>query len=78
MPDLDTLLTTAQAAKRLGLTPGAVRDHAVSGLIHPARRYRRFLLFDADEIDRYARERRAPGRPANITKRKGEVAKLSA
>lgn len=56
-----TQLTTDQAAERLGLTPGRVRQLAKSGRI--GSKIGRDYLFTSDELDAFAAEDRPAGRP---------------
>lgn len=54
-PAGDGLLTTAEAAERLGVVPKTLRDFVSQGLVGVERRGRRFL-FGPDELDRFARQ----------------------
>lgn len=54
------LLSTTQAADRLGLTPGRVRQLIDTGQL-PATRIGERWAIDARDVDRFARE--PPGRP---------------
>ena len=76
MPDIADLLTTAQAAQRLGMSDGQVRKLAASGKLVPARRYAgALLLFRPEDLARYdAGLQPGRGRPrrGNITESAGE------
>lgn len=55
------LLTIAQAAEALGMTPGAVRKAIEQGRITPVRLSARVVLIDEREVARYRAEPRRPG-----------------
>ena len=57
MADREDLITVAQAAEELGLTPQAVRNAVMRGHITPERLDGRTSLLPRAEIDRYRRER---------------------
>jgi len=57
----DILLTTAQAAKRLGITPDSVRHQIARGRLLGEKRGRDYFI-PAIEVARYATARRM-GRP---------------
>ena len=59
---LGEYLTLAQAAERLGLRPDTVGKYAKRGLIQVERPGWQPLVHP-DEVARYSRERRGPGRP---------------
>jgi len=48
------LISTTEAAKRLGLSPNTLRSYVASGLISCRRVGPKLLKFDADEIERFA------------------------
>lgn len=52
-------LTTAQAGKRAGVDRFALNRAAKAGVLHPIRDNRGALLWDAEELDRWAAERGA-------------------
>ena len=53
------LYTTADAARRLNLTPAAVRALSNRGQLKATRTYSGVRLFDSDDVERLAEERRA-------------------
>ena len=53
----NTLTTTADAARRLGLTPARVRQLATSGSLPHTRTSTGTRLFRLDDIERFARDR---------------------
>jgi len=59
-----SLLTTSEAAARLGIDPSQVRRMAVAELLL-GQKYGRAWLFDADEIDRLPK--RTKGKPGRKT-----------
>lgn len=61
------MLTVAQAADILGVKPGTVRTLIARGLL-PAKRFGPVWAIELAEAERYARERRPPGRPAKPRK----------
>lgn len=58
----DTVLTTTEAAKRMGLSEHTVRIYIGRGLIR-ARKLGPIRVVTATECDRYMREKRPRGRP---------------
>jgi excisionase family DNA binding protein len=56
MPRNNRDLSTAQTARRLGVSESAVYKYAKSGQL-PARRLRGRFVFDAADVDRLARPR---------------------
>jgi excisionase family DNA binding protein len=56
------MLTTAQAAARLGVHPSRIRHMVRDGLL-PAERFGRDLAIPAAAVEEAARTRRRPGRP---------------
>lgn len=54
--------TTNEAAGRLNLKPKTVTRYIIRGLIKAEKRGRDYWI-EEDEIERYARTRREPGRP---------------
>jgi excisionase family DNA binding protein len=69
------LMSVAQAAKELGLTPGAVRGAINRGLIEPVRLDGRTNLIPRAQVDKYrAAHRGRTGRPAKTDKRPAEPA----
>lgn len=56
------MLTTAEAAARLGLKPVTLRKYIKDGAIK-AMKHGRDWLISTDEIDRYQQERRPAHRP---------------
>lgn len=56
------MLTTREAADRLGLKPRSVVQFIKRGLIAAEKRGRDYLI-EASEVERYAQERRAQHRP---------------
>lgn len=60
MPKRPALLTTAEAAERLGLTPGRVRQLARDGALK-GQHYGRDWLFDERDVARFTPP--AKGRP---------------
>jgi excisionase family DNA binding protein len=61
------VVTTKQAAERLGITPGTVVQLIRRGLL-TAERFGRDYCLTEQEIDRYQRERRPAHRPAPAVK----------
>ncbi len=59
----DTLLTTREAAARLGLTPGRVRQLVLSGELPAEKRGRDLLLRTAD-VEAF--RRKSTGRPKRM------------
>ena len=63
------MLTVRQAAKRLGVTPGRVRQLIAEGRLEAAEtvegggRYGYSRRIAPEALDRYARQRQRPGRP---------------
>jgi excisionase family DNA binding protein len=49
-----TLISTTDAAERLGVSPNTLRGYVASGLISCRRVGPKLLKFDADEVDRFA------------------------
>jgi excisionase family DNA binding protein len=49
-----TLISTSEAAERLGVSPNTLRGYVASGLISCRRVGPKLLKFDADEIARFA------------------------
>lgn len=69
---MTNLITTTEAAARLGVIPRRVRALAEhrADFPRPAMRAANVLLWDADEIDRWnATADRTPGRPIQSTGR---------
>lgn len=62
------MLTTAEAADRLGLKPRSVAWLIKRGLI-AATKHGRDYFIDSDEVDRYQRERRPQHRPKKYKER---------
>jgi excisionase family DNA binding protein len=62
MREGDELLTIKQAADLLDVTPMTVRRHLKAGDIKYERPGREYLIWQS-ELERYAREKRGPGRP---------------
>jgi DNA-binding transcriptional MerR regulator len=60
---MDDLLTTTQAAHRLGLSPTRIRQFQRAGRIRPARSFGRVLAYTRQDIDRFAAIKRPVGRP---------------
>lgn len=58
----DTMLTTTEAAKRMGLSSHTVLKYLERGLIN-GKRIGPIWLITATECDRYKRERRPRGNP---------------
>lgn len=58
----DTVLTTTEAAKRMGLSEHTVRIYIGRGLLQ-ARKLGPIRVLTASECDRYSREKRPRGRP---------------
>lgn len=58
----DTVLTTTEAARRMGLSEHTVRIYIGRGLIQ-ARKLGPIRVITATECDRYVREKRKRGRP---------------
>jgi excisionase family DNA binding protein len=56
-------LTVNQAAKRLGVTPGRVRQMIVAGQIKARLFAPRLLVIDEKELNKPAVKNRKPGRP---------------
>jgi excisionase family DNA binding protein len=56
------MLTTAEAAARLGVHPSRIRHTVRDGLL-PAERFGRDLAIPAGAVEEAARTRRRPGRP---------------
>jgi excisionase family DNA binding protein len=48
------LIPTAEAAKRLGVSPNTLRSYVAAGLISCRRVGPKLLRFDPNEIDRFA------------------------
>lgn len=59
---IESYLTTRQAAAALGVSPRAIPVYVARGLLVPALRLPRALLFTPAEVERYRRERTPPGR----------------
>jgi excisionase family DNA binding protein len=57
-----TLLTTAEAAQRLGLSPSRIRHLVLEGRLKGTR-YGRDILFTPADLDRFAALQRPNGRP---------------
>ncbi|MBS1695767.1 MAG: helix-turn-helix domain-containing protein [Actinobacteria bacterium] len=53
-PAAPALISTAQAAERLGVSPNTLRSYVASGLISCRRVGPKLLKFDADEVDLFA------------------------
>lgn len=60
------MLTTHEAANRLGLTARSVARLIKTGVIAAQKRGRDYLIDEA-EIDRYERARRPAGRPKRMS-----------
>lgn len=60
---MDEWLTVAEAAGELGMHPGAVRKAIGAGRLAVRRHSPRVVLLARAEVERYKRERPAPGRP---------------
>lgn len=58
----DTVLTTVEAAKRMGLSENTIRAYIERGLIK-AKKLGPIWLVTAAECDRYTREKRPRGNP---------------
>lgn len=58
----DTVLTTTEAAKRMGLSEHTVRAYIVRGLLK-AKKLGPIWLLTASECDRYKNEKRPRGNP---------------
>lgn len=57
---MQAILTTADAAKRLGVTPSAISRLVAAGTLKPAKKLpgvRGAFLFTVDELDRVLEER---------------------
>lgn len=59
-------LTTSEAADLLALDRRTILKYIERGLIQ-ARKHGRDWQIDPDEVERYQRERRKPGRPKKVT-----------
>ncbi|WJF88980.1 MerR family transcriptional regulator [Paraburkholderia bonniea] len=55
MPQGTALLTVRDAAKTLGVTPRTLKYYEERGLISPSRSEGRYRLYDADDLERFAR-----------------------
>jgi excisionase family DNA binding protein len=70
MPIREELLSVAEAAQELGLTPPAIRRAIQRGLIAPVRLDGRTNLIPRTQVDKYRAEHRGRmGRPAKTDKR---------
>jgi hypothetical protein len=58
---MENLLTTEEAAKRLGVTPARVRQLILSGQL-PARKFAKVNMIDARDLE-LVKNRRKVGRP---------------
>lgn len=58
---MDNLLTTEEAAKRLGVTPARVRQLILSGQL-PARKFAKVNMIDAQDLE-LVKDRPKVGRP---------------
>lgn len=58
-----TMLTTVQVAGLLNLSPNTIRRYTERGLIARSEKVGSVNLYSRDEVERYKRERRRPGRP---------------
>lgn len=57
------LITTPDAAKELGITPGHLRTMIATGKAHPKQRLGNNWLFTQAEIERLRHRKRTRGRP---------------
>ena len=62
---LDDLLSVEQAANRLRIKPGTVYKYFGRRLLEKVR-HGASVWVHRDEVDRYLRERRAPGKPKAV------------
>jgi excisionase family DNA binding protein len=70
MPTREELLSVAEAAQELGLTPPAIRRAIQHGLIDPVRLDGRTNLIPRAQVEKYRAEHRGRlGRPAKTDKR---------
>ena len=56
-------LTTSEVAELLGIVDRTVLDHMARGNLESCRRIGRNRMFAADEVERFSKVRRPPGRP---------------
>lgn len=63
----DTIFTTTEAAKYLGLSLDTVRKYVQRRLITPATTIGRSYLITKTECDRYKRDRRPQGKPKRMS-----------
>lgn len=59
------LITTNEAARRLGVTAPRVRQMKKAGLL-PARKIGRDLFFDPADVETLRQQERGPGRPRTL------------
>lgn len=60
------MLSTEEAAVELGVSPSRIRQLALAGKLRATRygdRYRGYWKIDPDDIEKYRKVRRGPGRP---------------
>jgi excisionase family DNA binding protein len=70
MPIREELLSVAEAAQELGLTPPAVRRAIMRGLIEPVRLDGRTNVISRAQLEKYRAEHRGRmGRPAKSDKK---------
>lgn len=69
---MSNMLTTKEAAARLGITAGRVRQMVLSGQL-PAQKFGRDLVIAESDLSLV--EDRKPGRPPKADKRDGEATK---
>lgn len=60
---IGTLMTTEEVAKRLGVSPGRVRQFNVEGRLPHDRKVGPLLFFDREIVEAFAKEPRPTGRP---------------
>lgn len=57
-------LTTEDVAKKLGVTPGRVRQFVYEERLEFSEKIGQVLFFDPDKVDEFAEKPRKTGRPA--------------
>ena len=65
MPPTSPWLSTAEAAKRLGLPPSTICTYAARGVLR-CRRIGRTVQVSSASVEAYQNERKGPGRPAKV------------
>ena len=63
----ETFFTTREAADYLGFAEDTVRRYIYRGLIQPHEKHGNSHVISKSECDRYAREKRSPGREKKIS-----------